>query len=252
MELDEPDTPASAEAQLHLTSRQQKRSTSPQPLSVVPPAAPPIAVLPPDDDLASPSTTEPGELKEIKSEQLDEAFARLRSTSSIEEGEVSRTRTPAPSATAETPAPADAADVNMNDVSRAESEDVKPVIRAGSEIIPKIEEPSDSIVGPAVNALVGMASGSQEEPIEIPDEMGQDGVIIDFLAVLFGVVEGDDAKVECQLCSRKGSNETFNREDLGALVGHCENNHQRAWSVRVLDVLAERGIPYTPISPATA
>ncbi|KIO33905.1 hypothetical protein M407DRAFT_165626 [Tulasnella calospora MUT 4182] len=140
----------------------------------------------------------------------------------------------------------------MDDASRAESEDVKPVIEASEEIVPKTEETTDSAVAPAPNALVGMASGSQEEPIEIPDEMAQDGVIIDFLAVLFGVVEGDDAKVECRLCSRRGSNETFNREDLGALVQHCENHHQRAWKVRVLDVLAERGIPYIPIIPATA
>ncbi|KAG8908062.1 hypothetical protein FRC00_011437, partial [Tulasnella sp. 408] len=249
MELDEPDTPASAEAQLLLSSRQHIQASYPQPLTVVPPAAPPIAVLPPDDEPESPSTTEPGELKEsplpgVKSELLDET----------EEGEVSRTQTPAVSATAsaETPAVAGAADVNMDDTSRAESEDVKPVIGAGGEIVPKTEETTSSLVAPVSNALVGMASGSQEEPIEIPDEMAQESVIIDFLAVLFGVVENDDAKVECHLCGRRGSTETFNREDLGALVQHCENHHQRAWKVRVLDVLEERGIPYTPIAPATA
>ncbi|KAG9050849.1 hypothetical protein FS837_001959 [Tulasnella sp. UAMH 9824] len=258
MDLDEPDTPASAEAQLQLRPPQHKQSTCPpQPLSMVPPAAPPIAVLPPDDEPESPSTTEPGELKEsppiIKSELLDEPALRHRSTLSLEEGEVSRTQTPAVSATAtaETPTVAGPADVNMNDVSRAESEDVKPVIGAGGEIVPKTEA-TDSAVVSAPNVLLGMASGSQEEPIEIPDEMAQDGVIIDFLAVLFGVVENDDTKVECQLCSRRGSTETFSREDLGALVQHCEDHHQRAWKVRVLDVLEERGIQYTPIVPTTA
>ncbi|KAG8952420.1 hypothetical protein FRC04_004480 [Tulasnella sp. 424] len=265
MDLDEPGTPASAGALLEQNSRaeyfppqQQQASSSSQPPALAPPPAPPIAVLLPDEP-QSPSLTEPGELKEspvpvVKSELVDELEERQPSSSSLEEGEVSpRTPTPAaPAAAAEAPAVAIAADVTMEDASRQESEDVKPVIGPVDEIVPKIEETTSSEVTPAPNGLVNMAVGSQQEPIEILEEQTQDSIIIDFLAVLFGVAENDDTKVECQLCSRRGNTEKFDREDLGALVCHCEKHHQRAWKVRVLDVLDEQGIPYVPSVPATA
>lgn len=214
MELDEPDTPVSTGAILEQNMRaesfprqqQQQASSSSQLPALAPPPAPPIAVLPPDEP-QSPSSTEPGELKEspvpvVKSELVDELEERQPSSSSLEDGEVSpRTPTPAvPAAAAKAPAVAVATDVTMEDASRQDSEDVKPVIGPVDEIVPKTEETTSPEVTPAPNGLVNMAFGSQQEPIEILEEQTQDSIIIDFLAVLFGVAENDDTKVECQLC----------------------------------------------------